>query len=1223
MNRIFILFTVVFTLVSCNTSKTAYYKNKLWASQDMEVEGKKPIETLFVVGDAGKLDGQSNYVLDALKEQLKETSDATLVYLGDNIYTNGMPSSKKKARGEAETILDAQLEMARYVDGDTYFIPGNHDWNDASKGGKRAIQRQEKYIESYYDETFSHKVRVYPSDACGDPKEVKVHKDLVYVFIDSQWWLQKWDREKEMNQGCDVKSRADFLKQLNEVIIDRKNDEIVIFLHHPIQSNGNHGGNYSLKQHLFPLTMLNNNFYLPLPVVGSLYPLYRKISGSKQDVQNAQNKRLMESITQMATAVKAKVTFISGHEHNLQYFDRGNQKLIISGSGAKKSFAKKGGGATYARSERGFARVDFYDHGESWVSFYTVSGHGATPKLDFKTQLRKPKAGSEKVMKTYTRVMEKDTMAAVNAGMKASGLKETFMGEQYRNIWTKPVTLPTIDLEAEGLTPVKLGGGMSSNSLRLQAEDGKQYILRSINKVFTRGMPDEFKNLRMIDIIRDQNSAYHPYGSLVVANLSEAADVYYTDPKVVFLKHQKALGSYNDYLPEEMYMYEQRPNGDWSGTGLFGDSKEVISYSDLLVRLREKKNHFIDQEWVLKSRLFDILIHDWDRHDDQWRWATFEEDGKNIYRPIPRDRDLAFYKFKGAIPWFISQFVITKYKTMKGDAKDLKSLTMNGKYFDRYFLNELEWEEWIPVIEELQARVTDEVIDDSGRDLPKEIRSLSDAELNDKLKSRRDNLKAIARRFYDLINTEVEVTGTDNKDIFNIVTNPDGSIHVSYEIKRKKKGNLKKYDRTFYPDETEVVRLYGLGEDDEFHFEGTGNSIIKISIIGGEGEDRVVNNSMRKDIAVYDDLEGVEIEGIAKDKTSSDISVNDYDRYGFMYDASLIAPQFHYNRDGLWFGAQYTKIINGWRGDPYKASHLFKFITAPSGQEAYRFDYIGHIPKAFGNLDFRPSVNVDFPKNNNFFGFGNETVDDAENRDFNWVRMNAIEATPLLSNTFNAGTFEAGPIFQSFDIYNIDDRIIKEEAYLDVANYERQYFGGLTASYEINAVDNNHNPQNGVNIHIAGSYLNDFKGDYDHFKLSTGLRFYLPLINNRLTLANQLGFEWLSGDAYFYQMPALGNKQGLRGLRGDRFIGDSAFYENVDLRLRVASWNNVILPMDIGLVGGYDIGRVWLDGEDSDRWHNSKSVGLYLDLLGMAIVQPIYSFTEDGNQLTILTRFSF
>ena len=42
---------------------------------------------------------------------------------------------------------------------------------------------------------------------------------------------------------------------------------------------------------------------------------------------------------------------------------------------------------------------------------------------------------------------------------------------------------------------------------------------------------------------------------------------------------------------------------------------------------------------------------------------------------------------------------------------------------------------------------------------------------------------------------------------------------------------------------------------------------------------------------------------------------------------------------------------------------------------------------------------------------------------------------------------------------------------------------------------------------------------------------------------------------------------------------------------------NLILPLRFGVLGVADIGRVWLDGESSDKWHSSGGGGIFLRLL--------------------------
>ena len=779
---VWIVLFVSISLVSCGTLNRPYLDTSVrdW-EQKTKNNDKTLVHSLYLVGDAGELDNHlegRNFVLEAIMEQLKESEgDESLVYLGDNLYPQGLERKKHEDRERGEKILNAQLKLANYVDGNTVFIPGNHDWKKGKKGGLKYILRQEKYVESYYED--GPKVKMYPGQGCGDPKVVKINKDLVFVYLDTQWWLQNWENEPDINQGCEVKSHSDLLRSIEEIMVEHKNDEIVVLMHHPIYSNGNHGGKFSFEQHLFPLKELNKNLLIPLPVLGSIYPIHRQITGHVQDIPNGKNSQLMQSIDQLAKRLKVNVVFASGHEHSMQFFENDRIKYVVSGSGAKHTYTIGGENALYAREARGFARILFYEDFESWIEFYSVEGFGLQPTLEFRRQIRAPRPGSIEETTEYTDIAVKDTLVAANESFLAKPVKSFFMGEQYRDMWATPVTVPTINLYKTmgGLKPIKKGGGMSSNSLRMEASDEKQYILRSINKDYTKLVPPQFGNLKVLNIMKDQNSASHPYGALAIPALSKAANIYYTDPKLVFLKHQAALGNYNSQFPEGLYLLEQRPSGDWSDAAQFGNSSEIISYTDVLENLKTKKRHFVDQKWVLKSRMFDLLIHDWDRHDDQWRWASFEEDDDQVlYRPIPRDRDQVFYKFKGVVPKIIAATIMKKFKTMDSKFKDVKNLSFNARWFDRYFMNELEWKEWEEVISELQQNMTDDILEQSFAGIPDEVEQFDSDDIIKMLKSRRGDLMEAGKTLYDFLSKEVEISATDNDDQFNITIYQNGTI---------------------------------------------------------------------------------------------------------------------------------------------------------------------------------------------------------------------------------------------------------------------------------------------------------------------------------------------------------------------------------------------------------------------------------------------------------------
>ncbi len=1229
-----ILVGIILLFGACGTLKSPYYSDEVidWQKKSEEISNEH-IHSLYLIGDGGELDDtiqNRNFVLDATAALLKkETVETSLVLLGDNVYPHGLPKKDHPYRDMAERILEVQLDLSKLHDGKTYFIPGNHDWNKHKKGGRKAILRQEDYVKSYDKD--SKKIKFYPKNACGDPEVVKINKDLVYVFLDTQWWLQDWSREKKMNRKCDIKSRGDLLKRLEEIFIDYKNDEIIVLLHHPIKSNGKHGGKFSLKHHLFPLTEVKHNLWIPLPIIGSAYPIYRNVTGSTQDITSAHNQDLMQGMDAIARRLRVNVTFASGHDHGMQYFDNDRVKYIVSGGGSRRDYTQQGRDAVYARDARGFAKIDFYENNESWLSIYTVEGFGHDPILELKTQLRPPREGTVEEEVKYPAITKSEMMVAANDQLGAGAFKRLFLGGQYRDIWTTPVKAEVIDLETKlgGLTPIKKGGGLASNSLRLQKKNGQQYILRSIKKDYTKLVPQGFENLKLIDILADQNSASHPYNALVIPQLSKAAGVYYTDPKLIYLKHQRGLGNYNSQFPEELYLLEERPSGDWSDAEQFGNADEIIGYADLLDILREKKNHFIDQEWVLKSRIFDLFIHDWDRHDDQWRWAKFDQDGRNIYRPIPRDRDQAFYKFKGLVPWYISSFVLRKFKTMKADVNDVKNLSFNARHFDRYFLNELEWSDWKRVIQQIQQDLTDEKIIEAISHFPEEIKGIDDVEeLSDVLISRRENLISIGRKLYDFLSKEVEVTGSDNKDNFEITQHADGSMTVSYTIDRKKDKDLKKYKRTFYPNETNEVRIYGLRGKDDFKIEGMANNAIRLRIIGGEDDDEIKNKVNGRKVYAYDDPKGMKWKGDdIMDRRSDELEVNEYDRSGFVYNSNVPGLQFGSSvDDGLWVGGSLQWISRGWRKVPYKSKQGIRFSIAPGSQDAVQLDYEGHFPDALGKLDLAPVVDVQFPHYENYFGLGSDSENPLRETEYNWVRMRNIDINPMFRvNLSGASHVDFGPTYRFRSIDRTAGRVTDDERafFTDEALSDRGYFGGAL-SYNFGFVDNRVFPANGFVLTAQASHLIESDKSESVTQLDISTTFYIQLLTRpKLVLANSTGYMRSYGDLQFHHYPSLGNDRGLRGFRNERFRGTTAFYNNLDLRVSLFKWKNNFVPMEIGLVGGYDVGRVSFAESTDNPLQWSRTLGVWFDIIGVVVVQPYYSFNDEQNTFSLRMGFNF
>jgi hypothetical protein len=218
-----------------------------------------PEYRLYLVGDAGLLGG--NPTLDMLKARMSEEPMASgVIFLGDNIYNNGMPLKGSKHRKEAEDIINQQIDVVRNFKGNVFFIPGNHDWNNGNKDGWQRIKDQEAYIEAALDSSDVF----FPSNGCPGPIEIPLTDNIILVILDTQFFLQKGEKPGR-SSSCGAKTGEEAFLQLNDILKRNIYKKVIVASHHPIHTKGMHGGVVTAKDHLFPLTKVNSKLWIPLP----------------------------------------------------------------------------------------------------------------------------------------------------------------------------------------------------------------------------------------------------------------------------------------------------------------------------------------------------------------------------------------------------------------------------------------------------------------------------------------------------------------------------------------------------------------------------------------------------------------------------------------------------------------------------------------------------------------------------------------------------------------------------------------------------------------------------------------------------------------------------------------------------------------------------------------------------------------------------------------------
>jgi hypothetical protein len=495
-------------------------------------------------------------------------------------------------------------------------------------------------------------------------------------------------------------------------------------------------------------------------------------------------------------------------------------------------------------------------------------------------------------------VVGPDSLVHVAAGpqYRRGWLHQLFWGFHYRQEWATPVTAPVFNLRTAvpgGLTPIKEGGSFQTHNLRLVATDGRQYVLRSVDKDATAALPEELRNGLIGQLMKDQTSVIHPYGAYIVPRLAQAAGVYHTNPRLYFLPDDPALGEYRQAFANALYLFEERPEGDQRQVRSFGGSAQVVSSRHVFTQLVGSSRQHIDARWYLRSRLFDMWLGDWSRREDQWRWAAFPgPDSSIVYRPIPRDRDHAFFKFDDGILTRLVSFVKTNYQTFGRDIKlhDVEGLNRAARPMDKSLLVYLSEQDFREVADSLRRALPNPVIAEALQVWPREVYALSGQEFQAKLQSRREQLPRIAEEFYRQLARDVEVPGTDGAERFVVEAAAGWRAWVRvYALRPDGSTGRLIGQRLFDARQTASISLYGLGGNDEFQLVGVPDRRLRIHIYDGQGQDlvqqlQVPQRALKGHITVHDSGDGnvLKVEKGLVDVEAYQPKANEYDGAGWL-----------------------------------------------------------------------------------------------------------------------------------------------------------------------------------------------------------------------------------------------------------------------------------------------------------------------------------------------------
>ncbi|MBA3521688.1 MAG: hypothetical protein H0T90_04185 [Gemmatimonadales bacterium] len=808
-------------------------------------------------------------------------------------------------------------------------------------------------------------------------------------------------------------------------------------------------------------------------------------------------------------------------------------------------------------------------------------------------------------------VAESTTVAA-GARYRAGWLRRLMLGNHYRDLWATPVRVEVLDLDAfaGGLRPLQRGGGQQTKSLRFRGADEREYTFRSVDKDPSVLLPAELRGTGLGGVLQDQISAGHPAAPFVVAPLLEAAGVLHAEPRLVVLREgDSRLGTFEPEFGGMLGILEERAEVG-KGPG-FGGATEVIGTDKLLQRLERDGDHLVDAPQFLRARMVDIFLGDWDRHQDQWRWARFGKDKPARWVAIPRDRDQAFARYDGLL---LSVARGTAPQLVKFGPRypGMLGLTWNGRDLDRRFLVGLERPVWDSVATELRARLTDEVIESAVSRLPAAYLPLDSTRLATALKQRRDRLPEAAARFYRHLAREVDVH-TSDLDEAVVVQRVDERVTEVTVLPGL-------FHRRFDRGETDDIRLYLHGGDDSVIVRGGGEGP-RLRIIGGGGDDRVADSSSGGRVNFYATdpgdlvLGGRDVAVGRKRYRPADPAQRDWGQRWLSQAWFSSGPDV-----GFLLGTGVTLTRYGFRQDPFAQRYRLRAGYA-TGASTVGAELTGewHWPNSTrrAGLLIR-GTGIDVLR---FHGFGNENSSEGASE---FYRVNQASFTVAPSLTLPL----APRVELSFSpLLKYSSTDLDQTRFVGITRpYGSGRFGmlGGGAGLEFDSRNRRIAATSGARLALGGSYypgLWDVEEDFGelHGEISTYLTGdSLPL---QPTLALRAGGKQVWGRYPYQESAFLGGNSTVRLGHENRYAGDAALYGGAELRLFLTRFF-LLLPGDFGIFGLGDVGRVYLEGESSDRWHAAAGGGVWFAFVERANTVSL-AVTKGSERTAVYLRIGF
>jgi hypothetical protein len=839
-----------------------------------------------------------------------------------------------------------------------------------------------------------------------------------------------------------------------------------------------------------------------------------------------------------------------------------------------------------------------------WIKNTTM--HGLKFTLLILTFLVFQSADAQPSISLFQTQAQTDSVTiAANPDFQASGLHRFLFGSLWRDVWATPVkaeklilNTPIRTLKVTRLIPIK----EKVFFLDLIDSLGAEYSFEPIISKSTYPFPSDFSVLLPPSLVLDQLSTLNPYTWLILPPIFQALELPYRDIKLVFLPSNELPGMYRRYFGNKLGLLRYPLHFPSSDTA--ASHRINLISTDAVIKLNEfsPRNERIDELQYLKSRIVDILLGNWNRSPDKWMWQAVRRDKYRYWEPVSMWGAFSqFQKLDGLFPT-IADLVVPELEACDENISNVENLTLAGRELDRRLLISYPKQTWDSLAAWIQTRISDSLLTTVVSRLPIPILEKEGKVILHILQSRRAQLLKAVEEFYKLSSEYVEIHGSNRAESVEIRRIGRHMVFVAM-YDRFDNSHTPFYQRLFHDDLTKEIRLLLLGGDDKTIIEGEESGTIKIIVDGGSGKNELVDMSRSRSIFSDLNLFSSSVVFYNNDSTSRIKSGSNTQVIRDWGSEWSFSPWLDINPDdGLFIGGGPVYTQYGYRMEPY-TEQIGVRAGLTTETRRYRFDATGEFRDWFGGVSTFLQLHASQLDLSNFFGLGNKTTYSSSLEKAGFYKVDQRQIFFHAAFDFAITTNTRAEIGSTIKLIDNNPKPGTLLDTLQLSYYNKSLtFLNLSARIQADTRDAEKLPTRGFYLKAEASYLPKMFDNTDTFtKLRCEARTYITPVNIQMvTIAIRAAGEKIWGNHPFFESAFLGGNESLRGFERQRFAGDASLLGGVEVRARVTQIP-FLVPLWAGISGFAETGRVFIDGEQSNLWHNAIGGGIWF-----SIIKPEY-----------------